>query len=156
MENLYDIIGYILLNISPNIATKYRVTKMIYLADWCSCVSHNTQITNIHWVFDNYGPFVWDIYNTVEQNPDTFKISYGLTIGGNEKMLFSLVNPTQQFFLTNRTRKILDFIVNETKKLSTIEFTQLVYNTYPILTTPRYNKLDLIKKAQEFNKRGKQ
>lgn len=150
MNHLIDIITYILFKIPSNFASKYRITKMVYLADWCSCVAHGHQLTDIHWFFDNYGPFVWDVYNVVQNNPQTFKIDFDNTNSGNEKMLFSLTPLVIMPNLPLSTIQLLDFILNETKNLSTIEFTKLVYNTYPILTTPRYNNLNLVEKANEY------
>lgn len=73
---LKDIIYYILEH-HPGRASfsNARITKLIYLADWKSCLETGAQITQIDWFFDYYGPFVKDIEHEVEANPDIFKIS---------------------------------------------------------------------------------
>ncbi len=151
MHKLIDIIAYILLHTpNPDILSKYRVTKMVYLADWCSCVNRGYQMSNIKWFFDNYGPFVWDVYNTVENNPNIFSISYDRTYYGETKMLFSMKDISYCPNLSNTSRSLLDFIISQTCNLPTSEFTRLVYNTYPILTTKRYHFLNLPQKAFEY------
>lgn len=128
---------------------------MIYLADWCSCVNDGRQLTDINWFFDNYGPFVWDVYNTVESNQNIFLISYDRTYYGEPKMIFSIKDSSYIPNISTRTKVILDFVIDQTFNLPTSEFTRLVYNTYPILTTKRYHFLDLPRKALEYTNRTK-
>ena len=69
MQNsLREIIAYILrFYVNKEELSKYRLTKLVYLCDWCYAVSRGKQITNIHWFFDNYGPFVWDVIDIAKQ-----------------------------------------------------------------------------------------
>ena len=35
-----------------------RLTKLVYLADWFSCLLKNKKMTDIVWMFNHYGTYV--------------------------------------------------------------------------------------------------
>jgi hypothetical protein len=127
-----------------------RLTKLVYLSDWYNSIHNNQQISHIDWYFDNYGPFVWDIYREVDKNP-RFKISYTLNLFGTEKKLIKLIN-TKKVNLTTNEITSINKIIEATEYLNYEKFINLVYSTYPILTTEKYNRLDLVNKAKYFNR----
>ena len=47
---------------------------MVYLSDWLNSLKNGEQLTNINWYYDNYGPFVWEIYNSIIEHEDLFSI----------------------------------------------------------------------------------
>ncbi|KTD83093.1 type II toxin-antitoxin system antitoxin SocA domain-containing protein [Legionella waltersii] len=75
MTKLKDVIAYTLKNypIKEELSNA-RITKIIFLADWHQAINYGRQISKIKWVFDNYGPFVWDIHDEAINNPDLFDI----------------------------------------------------------------------------------
>lgn len=141
---------------NPSDLCNYRITKMVYLLDWYCAMNFNRQATNINWFFDNYGPFVWDIKDTIEGNPDIFNIKYTQNMYGGEKYLFSLRNMHVDDNLCPEIREALNYVVDATAKLDFASFTRLVYSTYPIVTTPQYHELNLLEKAKELRERDKQ
>lgn len=151
MANLIDIIAYVLIkcNNSEKLS-KYRVTKMIYLADWCSMVIYKKRLTNIAWFFDNYGPFVWDIYDTIKNNKQLFKEEHDKTPSGADKILFKILDSSYVPNITEEQKQVIDYVILHTINLETSDFTKLIYSTYPIRTTNRYSFIDLEKKAKEF------
>jgi len=66
MAAITDILAYIL-NRYPHAQemSNARITKMVYLADWKHAIDSHRQISSINWVFNNYGPFVWDVKNAL-------------------------------------------------------------------------------------------
>jgi len=126
-----------------------RVAKMVYLADWKSVLVRGNSITSIKWVFDNYGPFSYNVFNSVVDDQG-FEIGYTTNAFGARKKLIKakdgIVYPT----LNEEERGILDNIIDMTRPLNWQEFIKLIYSTYPILTQDRYSTLDLVALAQEY------
>lgn len=127
-----------------------RVTKMVYLADWHQCIHHRGQISSISWYFDNYGPFVWDIYETARENSGIFSCEDTWTVFGKRKLQLQLKDNSYQSSLTEQEKISLQHVIKETSKLNWNEFIKLVYSTYPIMTSERYTYLNLPQKAVEY------
>jgi len=150
MTKLKDIMAYIVKNYPfKHELSNARLTKMIYLADWRNSLVNNQQISSIHWRYEDYGPFVWDVLNTAQLS-DTFETLETTNPYGQKKVKISLKNPDYQPELTNDEREILDYVINKTKKLNWAGFIKLVYSTYPILKSERYSILNLIDFAQKY------
>ena len=148
---LKDILVYLLKNYPhKRDFSNARITKMVYLGDWHQAIHHNMQISNIQWVFDNYGPFVWDVYNEVENNLTLFKIQKNKNIYGQRKFLFQLNNKDYKPKLTALQKESIDHVIKQTQRLNWSDFIKLVYSTYPIMSSDRYSELDLITQAKEY------
>lgn len=151
MAKLHNIIAYLLKHYPHKTElSNARVTKMVYLADWHHAIRQRSQMSPIQWVFDNYGPFVWDVANTAKDNPNLFDVDETRNIYGGRKCLLSLKDPSIEPSLTPTERESLDHVINATKQLTWDGFVKLVYSTFPIVTSQRYNSLDLVDKAKEY------
>lgn len=151
MSELKDILIYII-NSYPNKneLSNARLTKIVYLCDWYNLVHHNSQVSSIRWYFDNYGPFVWDIYNEASSN-DAFKIEVATNYFGTEKKIISLKTSNNAELKDDEMHSI-NKVIDATKNLNWSEFINLVYSTYPILTSEKYTHLNLKNKLKEFKK----
>ncbi len=154
MVELIDIISYILKNYPHKTElSNARLTKMIYLIDWRSAFDYGEQITNINWYFDNYGPFVHDVEDVINNNSGLIKRVDTYTIYGTKKTMFLLKNEDIDFDnLSENVTSTIDIIIEKTKRLYWKDFIDFVYSTYPIVTSERYTFLNLIKKAEEYKK----
>lgn len=130
--------------------SKARLTKLVYLADWKACIESGKQISDIEWVFNHYGPYVDDIYTTAIASPN-FNVERSTNFYGNRKEIISLKIPLFSTRLSASDRRILDHVIEETKKLNWDQFIQLVYSTYPVLTGTRGEKLDLSAMARAYD-----
>ena len=66
-----------------------------------------------------------------------------------------VVNPLAKRVVTGPVaddRQVLDFVIESTSPLNWNEFVKLVYSTYPIVTQPRFSKLDLVAIAQRYRR----
>jgi len=155
MATLKDILVYILKKYPyKNELSNAKLTKLVYLADWYNTLHNEKPISNIKWYFDNYGPFVWDIYEEVKKD-STFNIKHTTNFFGKEKKLISLSKDIE-YQLKNSEIKSIDRIIEITKELNWEKFINLVYSTYPILTTEKYNYLNLKNRADEYKKQKAQ
>lgn len=154
MVKLIDIIYYILKKYPhKNELSNARLTKMIYLIDWRSAFDYGEQITSINWYFDNYGPFVHDIEEAINDNPEKIKKIETKTIYGTKKNMFILKDENIKLDnLSKNTTSTIDIIIERTKKLYWKDFINFVYSTYPIVTSERYTFLNLVQKAKEYHK----
>lgn len=128
-----------------------RMTKMVYLADWHQAINYRSQVSPIHWYFDNYGPFVWDVLKVAEANPDLFELEDTKNAIGSRKIQLKLRDKHYAPELTERERLSLRHVIAKTSILNWSDFIKLVYSTYPIITGTRYTHLDLSRSAQEYS-----
>ncbi len=151
MAQLKEVMAYLIKNY-PHKAelSNARITKMIYLADWRHLITFGSQITNIRWYFDNYGPFVWDIKSAAEENTSLFNVKKTTTPYGTPKTIFDIKDEMHSPEVTSDEKSSLDHVIQETKNLSYSQFIRLVYSTYPIITSDRFTYIDLTKKAEEY------
>ncbi len=119
-----------------------RLTKMIYLADLFSTQKYGTQLTDIKWYFDSYGPFVHDVEVEADSNPK-FEIVSGVTIYGTPKRQIQFIDNDFIINIPQEYQVILDEVIEQTKLLNWNEFIRFVYNTPPVKNTYRYSYLDL-------------
>ena len=152
MNTLIDIVKYLYLHYPYHgELSKARVVKMIYLADWRSCLVRESQITGIHWYFNHYGPYVSAIVDAIRQDED-FIIQSSTNVFGDTKEVVVLKNPQCQISVSDEVRSILDFVIDKTSKLNWGDFINLVYSTYPVVTQPRYSYFDLVKLSKEYKR----
>lgn len=151
MADLRDIVAYILKNYPhKDELSNARVTKMVYLADWKNALDHASQLTTLNWYFDNYGPFLWDVKNAVEHEPTIFRVEKTEKWFGTNKNVFRLIDHEYEPSLTTQQKKVLDHVMSQTKDLHWGSFIKLVYSTYPVMTSERYSRLNLVAKASEY------
>jgi uncharacterized protein YwgA len=152
MADICDIVVHLLRNYPhTQEMSNARVTKMVYLADWKHAIDNGSQISSIQWHFDNYGPFVWDVKQTVENNPSLFRIDRVTNYFGTPKLLFSLRETASSTSkLRDSERNAINHVIESTKNLGWQAFIQLVYSTYPIIASRRYSSLDLVDLARKY------
>ena len=155
MQNsLHEILAYILLR-SRQISkhegiSKYRITKLVYLCDWCYACAYKHQMTDIQWFFDNFGPFVWDVVNVLNEDPHLFTSRILSDPLGHEITLFFINPKDYNPDITHNVQLCVDYVLNNALNLKQQKFTDLVYATYPIKTSHRYTNLNLVEKANEY------
>lgn len=151
MAQLKDILAFLLKEYPrKSDFSNARVTKMVYLADWRQAIQHGSQISSIQWYFDNYGPFVWDVYETAQEYNALFSSEDTWTIFGKRKLQLGLKDSAYQPSLTDSEKASLVHVIKETSRLNWNDFIKLVYSTYPIMTSERYSYLNLPQKAAEY------
>lgn len=152
MDTLKEIITYLYINYPyKNELSKARLVKMIYLADWKSSILYGKQITDIEWYFNHYGPYVSDIVDTIRNDSD-FSIKSQVNAYGEHKELICLNANYAVPILSETTQIVLNFVIEKTHKLMWDDFINLVYSTYPVVTQPKYSKLNLVELSQEYLK----
>lgn len=152
MAALRDILAYLLARYPyASELSNARVTKMVYLADWRHAIENGAQMSPVQWVFNNYGPFVWDIKDAAEANPTIFAVSAEANYFGSPKLLLSLRDKEYVPQLQASEKAAIDHVVESTKKLTWESFIRLVYSTYPIIRSARFSVLDLRGLAAEYN-----
>jgi len=153
MADLKNIIAYICKAYpAPDDLSRARLTKLVYLADWKSAIDRDRTMTDIHWYFDNFGPFVWDVWQIATSDTDTFEIDSHKTPFGTPKHVVKLRKSATVREPDEGDRRIIDFVTDATKGLAWQQFIRLVYSTYPVLSSERYSSLNLVAKAQEYKR----
>jgi hypothetical protein len=151
MTDLKSVLAYICkMYPRPDDLSRTRLTKLVYLADWKSAIDRGRTITSIRWYFDNFGPFVWDVWNAADADKGTFAIEMTSTPFGDPKHVIKIREGASIDGLDEADRQILDYVIDATKELSWQPFIRLVYSTYPVLSSERYSSLDLVEKAKQY------
>lgn len=152
MNYLQSILAYLCVNY-PHAGelSKARVTKLIYLADWFSALLRNRQMTNIHWVFNHYGPYVDDVIESIRYRDD-FELVRLDNMFGAAKEIVSFRGDPRSINLNPDDEDILDWIINKTRSMYFNEFIDFVYSTYPVASNERYSSFDLVDLAQEYRR----
>lgn len=128
--------------------SKTRLTKLVYLADWFSSLADDTQITDIEWIFNHYGPYVDDVMDTISRSQN-FEIEYSKNIYGVNRTTISYIGG-DELFLTERQEEILNLVINKTSPMYFNDFIDYVYSTYPIANSHRYAYLNLVELARDY------
>ena len=150
MANLKDIVYYLIDKYPYKGAlSNARITKMVYLADWYSANIYKKQISDIVWIFNNYGPYVEDVLKVALDNPDIFIVKEVENYYGTSKKLINTVS-TYTPVLTDDEKQSIDIVINITKQKTWGQFITFVYSTYPIVVSNRYSTLDLLSLAEEY------
>ncbi|HAS6345868.1 TPA: DUF4065 domain-containing protein [Vibrio vulnificus] len=129
--------------------SKSRLTKLVYLADWYSALADEQQLTDIHWHFNHYGPYVDEVVEDIMRSP-FFSMEHQQTIYGTDKYLVRFNGRIEPEEINPRIRQILDTVIIDTQRLYYNDFINYVYSTYPVVVSNRYNDLDLVALAREY------
>ncbi|WP_187477896.1 Panacea domain-containing protein [Amniculibacterium sp. G2-70] len=154
MNNLEKLTRYILQKY-PDVSelSKPRLVKLIYLIDWRYTIENGHQYTNIKWVYNHYGPYVNDVINLMKSKHEVFNVrSFQNSLGGISDK-FELIN-RDEIILENNIKRIADQFIDYTFKLNWSDFINLVYSSFPIKSNIKYNYLDLVELAKEFNNKN--
>lgn len=127
-----------------------RLTKMLYLADWKSAITESKQLTSAEWHFNHYGPYVDDFIKIAKEDDDINIFSAQTMYGGHKQQVELRDGFDGEVVVQESEKKILDFVIESTESKNYEDFIKLVYSTYPVVSSSRYNDLDLVKMAQEY------
>jgi hypothetical protein len=127
----------------PDELSNARLTKLVYLADWEAARHFGHQLTPVKWVFNHYGPWVPDVMNMAQSEPETFLVVTESNSYGSPKIRIALSHPPQNTSLDPHEQAVLDRVIEETRKLYFGPFIDYVYATYPVRASERYDELDL-------------
>lgn len=133
-----------------------RLTKMLYLADWKSSIEESKQLTPAKWHFNHYGPYVDDFIKIAKDDDDINIFSTQTMYGGHKQQVELRDDFDGKVVVQEFEKKILDFVIESTKSKNYEDFIKLVYSTYPVVSSSRYNDLDLVKMAQEYREISEQ
>lgn len=133
----------------PDELSKARLTKMLYLADWRSCLVHGRQLTDISWVFNHFGPYVDAVYDMASSDSD-FLIERTSNMYGDTKNVITAASKAPIAQLPESDRLVLDHVIETTKYKTYTGFIKLVYSTFPIVSQSRYTELDLVALASKY------
>jgi Protein of unknown function (DUF4065) len=151
MAQLRDVMAYFCIRYPfKEELSKARLTKMVYLADWRSAITRGRQLTDVEWEFSHHGPYVKDVIDLARRDSG-FKVSRTENAYGDFKEVISVKAHVVNFpSLTVDDQRTLDYVIQTTSPKYWEQFMKLVYSTYPIVSRPRFAKLDLVKLAEEY------
>lgn len=135
----------------PDELSKARLTKLVYLADWESCLRTGEQLTNIEWYFHNFGPYVDDVVDAARRCSG-LSVKETENFYGEKKELVELKHGATLPILNRVDSDIIDSVIDRTKRLYWNDFIEYVYGTPPVRGSNRHTTLNLERFAKEENK----
>jgi len=148
MKKILDVVSLILrYHPQSEELANSRITKLVYLVDWRSCLQYGKQVTPIEWIYNDYGPFVWDVLRAVGAEPDYFSVKESATPYGTTKTVFESIAHYDGKSLSILEIHLVMHVIATTKDMGYNEFVRFVYSTYPVLASTKYEYLDLPKLA---------
>ena len=153
MNSIIDLAVYFTKSARDFELSNARLTKMIYLTDWRSVLVSEAQVTDIVWHFDTYGPFVWDVHNCLNSEPELFETDIRDAVENRIlRRMVKLKNTGSVAHLSDEVIRVAKHVVDSTLKLSWTEFVRLIYSTYPVSKSKRFTDLDLTMLGIEYKK----
>lgn len=132
---------------------KSRFVKLFYLLDWKSALLTGKLTTNLEWYYDHYGPFLPKIIEILLKSGKITIESNSNSMGAEaEYVNISLPLEDDDIQLAESEIKLADQIIEVTRELNFTDFIKLVYSTYPVRSSNKYTKLDLITSSKAYNK----
>ena len=117
-NKLRSVMRYIVKNYPyPDDLTKTRITKLVYLIDWENVKEYGSQITNIEWFFDHYGPYVSDVLDEADEDK-TVSINSTISNFGTVKYIVKPKRDKEELLyddLTDNDKDIIDRVIDKTK-----------------------------------------
>ena len=117
--------------------TRDRLVKLTYLADWRSAITYKKQITSVQWYINNYGPYIEDMYKILAD--EKFDINQEIQR-----------RKTEKYNCDRKINLVVNFIIDKTQDLDSNTFSNLVFSTFPLATSPKYCYIDLVAKANQY------
>lgn len=149
-----SILIYILSQYPKNLSFRLsprRLTMLIYLIDWQSCLEKGSQMTNIEWVFDNYGVNTPDIDKEIRKSEFIeVRKERNELIGYNFESCYIKEDYTPRMRESNA--KIIDKIIRKSSRMFFNELIKQTEATAPMQNKMRFESLDLIAEAEKINK----
>jgi hypothetical protein len=130
-----------------------RLTKILYLADWRSCITRGQQATPIQWKLNDSGPFCTELQALLRFDR-AFEVVTTRSIlkGKSERVV--LVSDFGWKSLSREDREVLDFVLKTSREKYLSEFQRLIDSTYPVYKGARSgDSLDLAALAFEYGRR---
>jgi arsenite-activated ATPase arsA len=147
-QKLRSVIRYIVKNYPyPDDLTKTRITKLVYLIDWENVKKYGSQMTNIEWYFDHYGPYVSDVLDEADEDK-SISINSTTSNFGTVKYIIRPKRDKKELTyddLTDSDMEIINKVIKDTKAFYWNEFINYVYSTSPIKNSSKYETLDFKK-----------
>jgi hypothetical protein len=152
MQTIQQLVTYLFSASGNQPMHNLRMTQMVYLIDWKSCLTNGEQITETKWELNNLGPFSPDILKAIVHNREHFVVDY--SVSGE---LFSINttikisdNPIDTHDLDFGTRRIIDFVIGNTLRLDQFEFISFIFSTFPVIKSKKFSLLNLKSLSKEY------
>jgi hypothetical protein len=131
---------------TPHLPIDFDVLRYLaYLSHWKYALVHEQALTEAVWIFTYRGPESGGLF-------DATLLSEGIRVfdhddyNRNFKVLYMGETPK----IDETVQRVLDFVLEKESKMSERELQRLVYSTFPVMTTPRFACLDLVKKSKDY------
>lgn len=157
MKELEALIAYFITNI-PNKIKKTKLFKLIYWFEYYRVQTYGKQLSNANFIRYNYGPYAFEIENTLDDMVGAGLITFEqiITHTGNLSYLYGIgnIDELRKYELEEKDRIIADKTIKDLAYLSHNDLIKKVYSTPPmerILEVEKRTNLTLLK--EELNMR---
>ena len=134
----------------PDDMSNSRLTKTVFLCDWKSCLESGYVVSGVDWYFDHYGPYVDDVIDLAKNDTDFLVVNIQTEHGKNKSLVRLAGDGLSHYSLSSLDEACVDFVIGLTEDKKYDEFINLIYSLYPVITSPKFGRIDLVKKAMDY------
>lgn len=152
-DRLTDSIHYIFANYANNKVPQSDLIKILYLADWAAACKLGRLITGVKWEWEGYGAFSTDILFQLREDRS---FTFDKKDSRRERTLVVRDEKVTEKSITlkEQEKRILNFVLTQTRDLDSHEISQLSRDTYPIRCMINGEKdFNLVKLALQFKEK---
>jgi hypothetical protein len=152
MERVINILDYLYLRYpNSNQLSLSRVMKLLYLIEWRFAITKFGKLTDIDWLQTEYGPFYKSLRSIFNESSN-FEVIIKIDDNNKEQLVINFLNKKENFYLTNDTKEVIDFVISHCQNYSWTELNTLVNSTYGVLSTPQGQIINLVILAKQYIK----
>lgn len=150
MERVINILDYLYLNYPNSNQLSYsRVMKLLYLIEWRCAITKFDKLTDIEWIATKYGPF-YKTLRSIFTESSNFDVSVRFDENDREQLLIKFFNNKNNILLAERTKEIVDFVIEHCKDYDWTELNNLVNSTFAVLNTNEGQIIDIVALAKKY------
>ena len=149
MATLKDLVALVISEYpKPEDLTRARLEKLIYLADVEWAWRYGDKLTDIDWIYNDYGPFVHacDPPTGELEGEGSVKIHYDQTVFGNDKRWHQWIGSEKEVGgVTPEEINVIRSVIKETWRFQFGRFVEYVYSTPPMVQANQYERHDIVR-----------
>ena len=142
MAYVEDVLAYLSHNYPwPGQLSMARLSYMLYLADWRSALLYDKPVSNVRWHLEGNAP-----------QPSQRDPHGAMTWDELERIFLELIAEGNPENVERQEKAVLDYVIATACERSLVDLIRLVNSTFPVITQPQNQTLNLVGLAQDYRK----
>jgi hypothetical protein len=150
MENIINIITQLYIKYPNSNQLSYsRVMKLLYLIEWKYSITEFERISKTDWLLTEHGPLYNKLPHILEES-DNFDIITKFDKNNKQQLIIKFNLSTEIPTISEKSNKIIDFVIEHCKILEWSELNNIVNSTYGIMNSSLNHIIEIENLAKEY------